>query len=125
METEATGLILVSRLPAGQAPLIIRTAWIGRILSCNPVLGYPGNGREIGVITGARIQPRIGVSVPQFLALAVLDRERPEAAQWWRQRGFPRVGECFGFAECEIIIISGVRRQRLLCWNEGEGGPYR
>lgn len=125
METEATGLILVSSLPAGQPPLKIRRAWIGLILSCNPILGYPDNGREIGVITGAGMQPRIGVSVPQVLALEVLDRERPEAARWWRRRGFPHVGEYFGFAECEITIISGVRRQKLLCWNDGEGGPHR
>ncbi|MDO8482252.1 MAG: hypothetical protein Q7S86_00335 [bacterium] len=125
METEATGLILICRLPAGQAPHKIRTAWIGLTLNCNPILGYPDNNIEIGVITGTLIQPRIGVSVPQVLALTVLERERPEAAAWWRQRGFPRSGEHFGFAECEIVIISGVRRQRLLCWNEGEGGPYR
>ena len=125
MEPEATGLILVSRLPAGQAPIIIRTAWIGLILKCHPVLGYPDNNRETGVITGTRIQPRIGVSVPQDLALAVLDREKPEAARWWRHRGFPCAGKYFGFAESEITIISGVTRQKLLCWNDGEGGPYR
>ena len=114
-KTEPTGRVRIIRRPDGEAPEWIRQAWVGLELPCDPVLGYPEGGMDRGVITEMSVmQNQSGVSVPQDLALAVLQEADPNAAAWWRTYGFPRPDEYFGFEEGEIKILEGVSLQHLV-----------
>jgi len=109
------GYIEIVRTPAGEAPLAIRTAWVGLVLLCDPFLGISDGDAERGVLTGKKLPERqIGFSVPQAKALAVLEMKNPKAAAWWKKHRFPQRGKCFGFDEAEAEIVSGVTHQRLI-----------
>ncbi|MDO8510070.1 MAG: hypothetical protein Q7S15_00405 [bacterium] len=112
---KATGRIRIIKIPAGEAPLEVRRAWVGLELPCDPVCGYPDSGSEIGVVSKEPLRfNRYGYSVPQAEAIAILVRHAPAAAAWWRDHCFPRAeGTCFGFGEDEAEIISGVTLQKL------------
>lgn len=112
---ESTGRIRITKVPDGEAPLVIREAWVGLVLPCDPYLGYPSGGFERGVLSKAEAScNRLGFSVPQNQALVILEQDRSEAAKWWREQGFPRAAQYFGFAEGEAEIVSGVVRQNII-----------
>ena len=122
MQQTATGRIRIMTVPAGEAPLWVREAWLGLELPCDPYLGYPNGELERGVVTGEEAQRnRCGYSVPQVEALAALENTSPQAAAWWRAQGFPQPDKCFGFAENEAEIVNGVTRQRIREWRECMG----
>lgn len=122
---EATGRMRVIRTPAGEVELRLRDAWLGLTLPCHPELGYPQG--EKGVLSGKQfLRNRSGFTVPQNLAIEVLERERPEAAKGWRALGFPQEGQNFHFAEDEAEIVSGVARQQIIhVEDDMRGDPYR
>ncbi len=111
----------------GEAPEHIKAAWKGLVLPCWPILGYPTGGYELGVMSGKQQERnRFGFSVPQQEALETLAKSAPEAAQWWRDHGFPKPGTCFCFGENEAEIVSGVTRQQIVhVTGEMQGDPYR
>jgi len=113
--TEATGRVFVARVPEGEAPLTIREAWVGLTLPCLPIIGYSSDTRDRGVLTNQELpRNRYCASVPQEEALKILETHRPDAAQWWRDHGYPKSGEYFGFSEWEVSAVSGVRFQRVV-----------
>ena len=123
-----TGRIKIVKVPAGEAPIEVRKAWVGLILPCDPYLGYPDNASERGVLTNKkRDRNRCGFSVPQDQAIEILEKEHSEAAAWWKAHGFPQdAGSRFGFAEEEGEIISGVTRQQIIeVTDEMQGDPNR
>ena len=121
------GRIRVVRVPVGEAPFSVRAAWVGLELPCDPYLGYPSGGMERGVLSGQEsLFNRCGVSVPQEEAIAILEDISPRAAAWWRNHGFPRGDERFGFAADEIEVLSGVTLQQLTVYtDEMQGNPDR
>ena len=126
------GLVRVKEIPAGEAPLEIRERWVGLILPCHPIAGFPNKGeREKGALSGKETtykdgQPvpdgRVGlynrcmVSVPQKESLRILALNCPWAANYWYRLGFPKPApnDCFAFGENEVEIISGVKFQRVV-----------
>lgn len=107
--------IRINKVPAGEAPLHIREKWVGLILPCDPYLGFPSSGMERGVLTGMPLyRNRRGYSVPQDAAIEILSHFCPDAAQWWKDQGFPQPDGYFGFAEDEAEIIAGVTRQNII-----------
>ena len=121
------GRIRIVRVPAGEAPLFVRQVWVGLELPCDPYLGYPSGGMERGVLSGQEsLFNRCGFSVPQDEALDILEAVSPPAAQWWKEHGFPREGQYFGFAQDEAEILSGVSLQQLTVYtDEMQGNPDR
>lgn len=104
----------ILRTPTGAAPEHVRRAWIGLLdtgeFSGKSVLEEDHPRSRLGEwwwrITG-RIQTRRGFSVSVLDALAVLERERPLEAAWWRQNA-PHLcmpGKAFVFdAACGEIV---------------------
>jgi hypothetical protein len=140
MKNEATGRVKNVTIPAGEAPEWVRQAWVGLVLPCYPVAGFP-TCPELGVLSGrpdgAHCKDaacdagngRDGVRVPQTGALTILELYNPNAARWWKTNGYPKHGEhenCFGFATQEVQIISGVVFAKVVeVTDEMMGDPYR
>ncbi len=123
-----SGYVKIVKVPNGEAPLDVRKAWVGLVLPCDPYLGYPDNDLERGILSGKKAaRNRCGISVRQDLAIEILEKERPEAAAWWKANGFPQeAGSRFGFAEEEIEIISGVTHSKIIeVTDEMQGDPGR
>lgn len=124
MENSATGRIRIKKVPAGEAPLVIREVWVGLILPCFPFIGYI-NGEVFEVVSGEEIQNvGRGVSVPQDQALDVLERSNPSAASWWRTLGFPQPNQYFFFTEDEIEILSGVSEAPMRVFDDMDTGHW-
>jgi hypothetical protein len=125
--TESTGRIRIIKVPDGEAPYEIRQAWLGLTLPCDPFLGLPGSGLDLGVLSLMPVEEnRLGFSVPQEEALAILEKENPGAADWWKQQGYPQAEQRFGFAEEEAEIVKWVTRQRIIeITEEMMGNPDR
>jgi hypothetical protein len=117
-----TGLIRITQVPAGEAPLEIRQHWVDLILPCMPACGYQDEMVEAGVLTGKEEKPRSTFCVPQEEAFGILAEHSPEAFLWWNMNGYPEddPDACLGFGECEAQIISGVQYQVIR--NGGEAG---
>ncbi len=125
MPNEATGHVKIIKIPAGEAPLKIRAAWVGRTLRCYPHIGTCGE--TTGVLTGEKTaDERRGVSVPQILAIEELERHNPSfyVLDWWRQHGFPQPGQNFFFGVDEIEIQSGVTEAPMRVFDDMETGHW-
>ena len=117
----------VTKIPRGEAPEEIRAAWVGLVLPCYPTAGYI-TGAEIGLESGrVRKDRRECVIVPQKEALKILADSHPAAARWWNDHGFPlSFLTNFSFGVDEVIIVSGVRLQKLVeVTDEIRGDPHR
>ena len=127
MPTNKSGLIKIVKVPAGEAPENIRRAWIGLTLPCGSICGYPNQEAERGVVTREKTQQnRRGFQVSQLLAIAILAKHAPSAAQWWRSQGYPKPAEFFHFGADEAEIISGVTQQKNVeVTEEMRGNPNR
>jgi len=92
--TRQTAGIRIIDVPPGEAPDVVRKAWVGLVL---PVLGplqeYPTFGVLSGPKTeiGVRIYTRLGRArwesgylVEARVAVSILEMVNPEAAEWWR-----------------------------------------
>jgi hypothetical protein len=89
-------MVKIVGVPAGEAPLHIREAWVGMAL---PIVGRKSVRLwTSGVLTAARTpwgriwaalrgrwRKREGYVVDAAEAIRLLARERPDAAQWWQQ----------------------------------------
>lgn len=124
MERNVLGLIEITSIPEGEAPLWVRQAWVGLILPCDSTCGV----REVkGVISKKPSDKnKYGFAVPQAAALKVLEKKDPHAVDFWRREGFPKRGEFFFFVDQEAKIVSGVKRQILIhVTDEMQGDPFR
>ena len=88
--------IKIVGVPAGEAPLHIREAWVGLVV---PIVGRRSyRAWTSGVLTGARTpwgriwaalrlrwRRREGYAVDAAVAVSILEHERPDAARWWRE----------------------------------------
>lgn len=113
-----SGLIRIIKLPEGEAPEIVRKAWLGLILPCSPTVGWSNEGEELKVLSGKKIPKRYGFSVPQAEAIKILSKSNRKAATWWKKHGFPQAGKYFGFDESEAEILRGVTNQRIFVVND-------
>lgn len=127
MSEQFTGRIRIVRMPDGEAPAWIRDAWVGLILPCSPYMGYPDDGMSHGVLTGERNEANLsGFNVPQGQAIDLLELQRPTAAAWWRDHGFPKRNGLFQFGEECAEVVSGVTRQKIVqVQDDDQGNPFR
>lgn len=118
MHEQPTRFIQIIQIPAGEAPLEIRRAWIGMIL---PLVNVGDRSiRSYGVLSGpkgwweqfialvrGRGEPSDGYVVEARGAIDRLSRHAPAAARWWRERAphLLRSGSHFVFdrAACEEV----------------------
>jgi hypothetical protein len=91
-----TRKVKIIDVPAGEAPLHVREAWVGLVL---PIVGRRSFRLwTSGVLTGARTpwgrlwaalrgrwRKREGYAVDAAEAIRLLALERADAAQWWRE----------------------------------------
>lgn len=123
MGKKVQGYIRIIKIPAGEAPLSIRRAWVGLILPCDPICGFPTSGGERGALTGKESSHnRYGFSVLQEDAIEILEWASTEVAKWWWEHGYPKPDQYFGFAEDEAEIVGGVTHQQIVHVPDGEGG---
>ena len=97
-------MIEVVALPHGEAPEDVRRGWIGCIMPCEPECGHVPVYVE-GALSGPSLEKIAGFSVPQEAALAVLEQNAPQAAEWFRQHGFPHTDKCFRFKNEEVKVV--------------------
>lgn len=115
--------VRIMKIPAGEAPLWVREAWVGLVLPADPIAG-PADTR--GVISGKSAGRPWGVSVPQAPALTILRRTHPRAASWWKSKGYPQRNGYFNFDIDEVEIIRGVKGMKLtIITEEMMGNPWR
>ena len=113
------GSVKITAVPAGEAPLWVRKSWFGLVLPCEPIVGF--SGEEKGALSGGKTENRYGFNVPQHKALEILGKQKPQAATWWKEHGFPQKDMFFVFDESEAEIIQGVRRQKLHVYDDVHG----
>lgn len=118
-----TGRIKIVKVPAGEAPLWVREAWVGVELPCFPDMGWvPAKG----ALSGQKIEVGSGVIVSQDEALKLLGIKNAEAERWWRNHGHPNENVNFVFREGDIEIVSGVTHRRIIhVTDEMQGDPFR
>jgi hypothetical protein len=99
------GTIQFVRTPKGEAPEWVRDAWV------RVIVPYVGFGHPFpfthGVLTGKPEAAVCSYCVPQEEALKALHEADPQAAAWWKQRGYPKShpeDEYFSF-ECTSAVI--------------------
>ncbi len=116
---DASGLIRITKVPAGEAPVWAREEWVGLVLPCEPTAGeFP----ELGVVSG-HFRPRIRptFSVPQKEALEILAQKSKVAADWFHCSGYPHPEGFFGFGVDEAEIIQGVTQPVAIMRDDWDG----
>lgn len=108
------GYIRIFKVPKGEAPLKIREKWVGIVLPCDPIAGYSDNKTDYSILTRQQVEKFYGFSVPQDLAIENLEQINPEAANWWKNLGFPKPNEYFGFRLDEAVVVAGVTFQKII-----------
>jgi hypothetical protein len=109
--SERSSTVLITSVPAGEAPLWVREKWVGLELPiCGP--GIPRTYRTVGVVSGPSSLPGFlfavlrrrtkktpGYIVSGEAALIALEEVSPDAAAWWRANapGFFRPGRYLVF----------------------------
>jgi hypothetical protein len=113
-------LVRILRTPPGEAPLVVREAWVGLVLPGRPGEVGPRTVLTAGILTGPRslvgfviaylrrrFQRVEGFLVDAAGAVAVLEGHDASAASWWRENAPSAVapGRVFVFhAEvCELV----------------------
>ncbi len=129
MSTNAFGYVRITEIPDGEAPFWVRREWLGLLLPCDPVCGFPSGGMEKGAVSGKVAEKnRFGFSVPQAAALQVLATKSQDAFNYWKRLGFPKPPpyDYFGFSETEAVVVAGVAYQEIVVVTEEMmGDPNR
>jgi hypothetical protein len=97
--------IRIMRLPEGEAPIEVRKKWVGLVLPCLGV--NTSENRGFGVVTGKPDGDSAysRFVVPQKEALDILNQSCPEAADWFKNMGYPKEGMAFGFKVDEAEVV--------------------
>jgi hypothetical protein len=100
-------VIRITQVPPGEAPEVVRRAWIGLELPLLAGQVRPDRGLALGVLSGRRVPAPDSYPVDGRTAINLLAAVSPDAAQWWRQhaphvlaRGYQLV---FPAAVCERL----------------------
>lgn len=111
--------IRINKTPPGEAPALVRDAWVGLELplSHDKPLRYLGSGVVSGPrsfvatlvhLFTLRLTVQTGFVVPALEAVEILEKANPEAARWWRENAphSVRRGRKFLFSPecCERVI---------------------
>jgi len=96
--------IRIVRLPEGEAPIEVRKKWVGLVLPCLGVNDLEGS---FGVVTGKpeNCPAYSCFVVSQKEALDILNQSCPEAADWFKNMGYPKEGMAFGFKVDEAEVV--------------------
>ncbi len=122
IRAEATGRIRITKVPAGEAPLEVRQAWVGLELPSKAICGYPPVQTTRGVLSDKLAPSRYEIAVPQHEALEILAERAPEAVAWWHAHGFPERDNWFTFAREEFEVLGGVTMQKVTIYDNMETG---
>lgn len=105
-----SGVIRVTRIPDGDAPLWVREKWLGLDISTRYFVSK--NDEVKGALTGEVKTPHACYLVHQDEALKALTEKSPDAAKWWHEAGFPRATDpYFAFAADDVEEIVPVTRR--------------
>jgi len=98
------GYIVITQVPAGNAPLDVRMGWVGLTL---PSYGQIENDNKSHLLNSEQLAPtrRWAYAVPQKEAVEILEKNAPKAGAWFRENGFPREGGAFTFGEDEAYLV--------------------
>lgn len=98
------GLVVVTKTPDGEAPLEIRKRWVGIEIPC--LCFSERSDSASGVLSGGKLPQEPRYIVSQTDALETLEKVDPEAARWWRDRGFPKHPMAlFSFRAEEVRVL--------------------
>ena len=109
--TYVTGQIKVVQIPDGEAPLWVRKSWVGLTL---PVVAT-SNDNGYGVLSLKKSKGRCkSFEVEQIDALDALRSQSMEAAQWFRNHGYPMdtKGVYFSFKASQVEVLEKLKEKR-------------
>ena len=98
--------IRIIKIPAGEAPFLVRNAWVGTVLPLAKIPKQPEDWEEIGVLGGDPDPENSGgYRVNSNEAVRVLRERNATAADWWETKGFNTPNRVFIFGKkfCERI----------------------
>lgn len=127
--------ILVTSVPAGEAPEAIREQWVGLRLPLHPDTPGLSRAQTVGVVSGRpslwrrllglkTSGARSGYLVPFASAIDALSAKSPEAADWWRTNAVFAVDDqaCLFFhASCCVLESAEASPEDT---SELGGGPF-
>jgi hypothetical protein len=125
--SEAKALIEIVTVPPGDAPIAVRTKWVGLILPLTPGEERPIAAPYRGVLPGSRSLGerakelllggiRVGYAVKARAAFDALERCSPEAYSWWRENT-PRLLAADG------RLLFALEACRVVSWPRSSGVP--
>ena len=88
---EDLGVIRFTSMPSGGAPRSIREQWVGVEVPClfsHNGISLEGEGVR-NVVSGLDVPDYPGYIVFQTSAIEALQEKSPEAAEYWKEHGFP------------------------------------
>ncbi len=108
------GLVKIIAVPEGDAPKEIREAWVGLDLPYE----YRSFSEDADDLSDEGVKLfRINVRVPQKEAIEALEKKAinkelsiakraatQQAVNWWKGKGFPKVGRYFSFGINEVEV---------------------
>jgi hypothetical protein len=104
----AVASLRIVRTPPGEAPEVIRRAWVGVDLPLRRGETEPGRHLTVGVLSYQAPEMTTGYAVDGRVAVKALASHSPEAAAWWREHA-PHVVARGGrlWFPCEVCEVIG------------------
>jgi hypothetical protein len=96
--------VMIVKVPAGEAPLEVRKAWVGLTLPLSR--GAAGSCSEYcaNITSGSFAGRRQVYPVDAVTAIDILERQNPDAAAWWKNMGWYRhVDLLFDERQCQLV----------------------
>jgi hypothetical protein len=116
IQIEDLGRIRFVAVPQGDAPLEVREQWVGIEVPClfshDGVPPNPGDTMR-DAATGLEIPDYPGYMVLQWQAIEALEQNSPEAAEFWKELGFPQSDfAMFLFNHNSAEVVKSVRTRQ-------------
>ena len=103
------GRIRIVETPYGDAPEDIRRQWVGVEMPC---IWFEPNAESAGTFSGEYKSAEDAFRVFQKHAIDALEQVNPDAARWWRIRGYPRYETAVWLFDAKAVLALEVPKTR-------------
>lgn len=99
------GNIRITKVPDGEAPLQVREKWVDLVLHVVAV----SSGDCRGILSGTKVNNGLHYTVPKDLAIAALDQQHHDAADWWKNNSPATEGSALAFYVDEAEVVGELK----------------